>query len=269
MRTRRRRRSGCEPRAPHRPSRKISGEKVAVGTRSFRSDSSAACRDHAKLGGAMNSPPPPEPSGLQQRTFEKACGLGATVLTSSLLRAMPKRSGSLRLATAARTASMLSVGSPIPMKTTDVSDGMPERTTTRLASHACTRISSADKFRTSPMRPVAQNAHAMRQPTCEDMHSVVCARAFCARRPPSGSGGMSTASTCAPSASIVIRSLRVPSFATASWVSSATPRSGMISRESCRWISLPILCRPAVSRSASSCSHSSKGHNPCRSSLHM
>eukprot|EP00967_Tisochrysis_lutea_P054790 scaffold68653_cov33-Tisochrysis_lutea.AAC.1 len=71
------------------------------------------------------------------------------------------------LHTACMTASRLSSGSPIPMKTTLAT----RRPRTCTARATCATISSANSDRKSPSRPVSQKAHPYRQPTCEDTQS--------------------------------------------------------------------------------------------------
>ena len=159
-------------------------------------------------------------------------------------------------------------GSTLPMKTIDVRGGRSASSTTALATHACARISSVLKLRTKPMRPVAQKVQAMRQPTCEEMQSVVCARAFFARFPSvDGNGGMSTDSTSLPSARRR-SSLRVASRATTVWESVTSSASGCSSSASLRWLSSLIRCRAACSRCAASSAHCCTGSNPRRRSRH-
>ncbi len=75
------------------------------------------------------------------------------------------------------------------------------------AMSTCPAISPASRFCRKPIVPVAQNEHAIAQPTCEDTQTV-------RRRasPSSSKSGMSTVSTCRPEAS-VRSSLMVPSLA--------------------------------------------------------
>ena len=41
------------------------------------------------------------------------------------------------------------------------------------AARTCSRISAVDRLRVSPPWPVAQNGHAMPQPACDEMHTVL------------------------------------------------------------------------------------------------
>ena len=68
-------------------------------------------------------------------------------------------------------------GSPIPMKTMlDKRVGPPASSPSAQALEAartCSRISAADRFRVSPICPVAQNGQAIPHPAWEEMHKVV------------------------------------------------------------------------------------------------
>ena len=41
------------------------------------------------------------------------------------------------------------------------------------AARTCSRISAVDRLRVSPPWPVAQNGHAMPQPACDEMQTVL------------------------------------------------------------------------------------------------
>ena len=78
---------------------------------------------------------------------------------------------SVRERTAASTASRLSRGSPIPMKTTFVASSPAASAASRATRNWCT-ISPAVRFRRKPMVAVAQKAQARVHPDCDDTHTV-------------------------------------------------------------------------------------------------
>ena len=78
----------------------------------------------------------------------------------------PKPHSEVRMSSARSTLSALSSGSPIPMKTRLVSRSNSGSETIWL------RISAVVSEWMSPCRPVAQKAHPMRHPACEETQSV-------------------------------------------------------------------------------------------------
>ena len=95
---------------------------------------------------------------------------------------MPKAHGSVSTAIASSTASRFAIGSPIPWNTTPCTRPVWSRART---TRTCSTISHAARLRVSPSRPVAQNAQASAQPTCELTHTV---------KRPSRSSGIRTVS---------------------------------------------------------------------------
>eukprot|EP00962_Isochrysis_galbana_P012772 scaffold3617_cov119-Isochrysis_galbana.AAC.8 len=125
---------------------------VVVGTSCRRLASSAAWTDQASM--------PGRPAAATM-----AAGDGPTVETDTLVRASWKHSWSVRRRTARRTAAGLLSGSPMPMKTTLCSLGMPRSAITRWARATCATISSAERLRMRPILPVAQKTQPREQPT--------------------------------------------------------------------------------------------------------
>mmetsp|Transcript_22679 Transcript_22679/g.73390 ORF Transcript_22679/g.73390 Transcript_22679/m.73390 type:complete len:248 (-) Transcript_22679:506-1249(-) len=133
-------------------SRSSTMECVVVGTSCRRLASSAAWTDQASM--------PGRPAAATM-----AAGDGPTVETDTLVRASWKHSWSVRRRTARRTAAGLLSGSPMPMKTTLCSLGMPRSAITRWARATCATISSAERLRMRPILPVAQKTQPREQPT--------------------------------------------------------------------------------------------------------
>mmetsp|Transcript_23489 Transcript_23489/g.75931 ORF Transcript_23489/g.75931 Transcript_23489/m.75931 type:complete len:210 (-) Transcript_23489:267-896(-) len=109
-----------------------------------------------------------------------------------------------------RTASRLSRGSPIPMKTTLRTSAPPSSRTDCRACQTCSRISAADSCANAPIVPVAQKEHWRPHPTWEETQTVQRCRPVdrC-------SCMMSTVSTRRPEASSTT-SLRPPADSTRS-----------------------------------------------------
>jgi hypothetical protein len=59
----------------------------------------------------------------------------------------------------------------MPIKTTLCSAGSPSSAMTCRARYTCDRISCAESWRTKPILPVAQNTHALLQPTWSHHHT--------------------------------------------------------------------------------------------------
>ena len=93
----------------------------------------------------------------------------------------PNRRGSLSAATASRTRSRFSSGSPMPMNTMFVSR-LPSSASDRAAWRTWSRISAVSRSRSKPSSPVAQNGQPTAQPACDEMHSVCRSRGAAARR---------------------------------------------------------------------------------------
>ena len=93
---------------------------------------------------------------------------GTTPAVESVMRVgdQPKPHSAVRMSSALSTLSVLSSGSPMPMKTSFVSVSRSGRETIWL------RISAAVSECCSPCRPVAQNLHPMRHPACDETQSV-------------------------------------------------------------------------------------------------
>ena len=96
---------------------------------------------------------------------------------------------SARRRTAVRTASRLSIGSPMPMKTR-VCSLRPTAFASRRSARNCSTISPAVRLRSKPVFVVAQKSHPIAQPTCEERQPA----ARSARK-----SGISTDSTVRPS----------------------------------------------------------------------
>jgi len=78
----------------------------------------------------------------------------------------PKPHSEVMISSARSTLSVLSSGSPMPMKTTFVRLSRSGSETIWL------RISAVVSECCSPCRPVAQNLHPMRHPACDETHNV-------------------------------------------------------------------------------------------------
>mmetsp|Transcript_13862 Transcript_13862/g.21420 ORF Transcript_13862/g.21420 Transcript_13862/m.21420 type:complete len:293 (-) Transcript_13862:541-1419(-) len=170
-------------------------ENFVVGTSFFRSSSLEACTLHANAAGAF-------PNIL------KASGVGPTVdIVIFVWRRPNPVSPLLRTSATFTTDSALSAGSPIPINTTPSTGTISITRHTFWARNTCTKISSTVSDRSRPIRPVAQNVQPCRQPTWEDMHTVL--RSF---------HGIITVSTSSPSAASFIKSLVVPSLALVKWL---------------------------------------------------
>mmetsp|Transcript_11479 Transcript_11479/g.29071 ORF Transcript_11479/g.29071 Transcript_11479/m.29071 type:complete len:278 (-) Transcript_11479:521-1354(-) len=182
---------GSESKASRSPSRSSAIVKRVVGTSLRRRPSSAACTDQASTHPALASEP-------------NASGVGPTVEIVTLEREIRKRESSPNVRAATTTASALSAGSPIPMKTTPSSGGMPSSRHTCRPKYVCNTISSAVSERSLPIFPVAQKVQACAQPTCELTQIVVRPRSV---------HGIRTVSTSSPSDSRT-SSLTVPSRVT-------------------------------------------------------
>ncbi len=102
---------------------------------------------------------------------------------------------SVRPRTAAKTASGLSSGSPIPMKTT-LRGG--RSSSSAAATRYWSTISPARRLRPIPRRAVAQKSHRRVQPACEDTQTVL--------RPRPGTRTVSTVASPRPSASLIVPS---------------------------------------------------------------
>eukprot|EP00961_Rhodomonas_salina_P108122 1455700-Rhodomonas_salina.1 len=209
------------------------------GTRARRVASSAACTDHASWHSTSSN-----------RAI--ASGEGATVLSSTFALLKSKREESVREAIAENTASGLSSGSPIPMKTMLSTDGSARAAASRRLRTTVARISSAERLRTMPIAPVAQKRHPRTHPTWLLTHNDVLARALRAPACCCGGGGMRTVSTARPSArrsrSLVVPSLATDTSSVRTSVGSAMPE--MISRAAADTVNLRLAGR-AFSASAS------------------
>ena len=98
-----------------------------------------------------------------------SAGIMPTVLIVKLRAEIPNPSVFVSSSTASKTLGFCS-GSPMPMKDTDP-------TFCRCAKYKTwSTISSAVNQRLSPIRPVAQKAHASAQPACELMQRLRCVR---------------------------------------------------------------------------------------------
>ena len=61
----------------------------------------------------------------------------------------------------------------MPMKTTLDSRSSNSSRMVAAAARTCSTISAVDRLRVKPPWPVAQNGHAIPQPACEEMHTVL------------------------------------------------------------------------------------------------
>ena len=118
---------------------------------SLRSASAGACSESASLIGSSTSSTKRVRPGSQP-TVEIV-----------VRRCVTPRSGSRRAA--AKTASTLSIGSPIPMKTTWSIGSL------RRKCSAWSRISHCVRLRRNCICPVAQKVHVSGQPDCDETHT--------------------------------------------------------------------------------------------------
>mmetsp|Transcript_917 Transcript_917/g.2191 ORF Transcript_917/g.2191 Transcript_917/m.2191 type:complete len:411 (+) Transcript_917:40-1272(+) len=175
------------------------GYRRFTGTIQSRTSSVVACRETASC-------------ALLSRQKRSISGTRPTVETEILLCDMWSPIGWQKMLVAARTASRLCRGSPMPMNTTLVIGVLsPTEARYRRASTSCSTICAVRRFPPSPIRPVRQNWQFMAHPSWLETQSVM--RSF---RPELRRIGMSTASTFPPAAGPSLTrntSLRVPSDA--------------------------------------------------------
>mmetsp|Transcript_3876 Transcript_3876/g.5601 ORF Transcript_3876/g.5601 Transcript_3876/m.5601 type:complete len:218 (+) Transcript_3876:292-945(+) len=142
------------------PARSSSIVYLVVGTNRFRKSSRAAWTLQANTHDASDN-------------LENTLGSGATVDTVTLDALNWNDSRLVKILHAWITFSALSAGSPIPMNTMFVISGKFSRRQILRAKNICDKISSLDKDRSRPIRPVAQNVHPCRHPTCEEIQRVL------------------------------------------------------------------------------------------------